>query len=93
MIFFTILHGLDLLDKSKILSLGGSRAEERMDGETSHCPSETCDARNPPKTREIDILCLSMDEELDEFGDDLENLENDVEFVSYAESCETFRRI
>ena len=25
------------------------RALERMAGETSHCPSETCDARNPPK--------------------------------------------
>ena len=64
-----------------------------MDGETSHCPSETCDARNPPKTGEIGILCLSMDAELDELGDGLEDLENDVEFVSYAESCETFRRI
>ena len=25
------------------------RALERMGGETSHCPSETCDARSPPK--------------------------------------------
>ena len=26
-----------------------TRALERMGGETNHCPSETCDARNPPK--------------------------------------------
>ena len=26
-----------------------ARAEERMGVETSHCPSETCDARKPPK--------------------------------------------
>ena len=43
---------------------------------------------------EFDILnlCLSMDEEVDELGDGLEDLEIDVEFVSYAGSCETFRR-
>ena len=29
--------------------LPGFRAEERMGVETSHCPSETCDARKPPK--------------------------------------------
>ena len=28
---------------------GVGRAEEKMGEETSHCPSETCDARNPPK--------------------------------------------
>ena len=39
---------------------------------------------------EFYILCLSMDEEVDELGD---ALEVDVEFVSYAGSCETFRRI
>ena len=29
--------------------LRAGRALERMGGETSHCPSKTCDARNPPK--------------------------------------------
>ena len=37
------------------------------------------------------MLCLSMDEEVDELGDGLEDLEIDVEFVSYAGSCETFQ--
>ena len=42
---------------------------------------------------EFDILCLFMDEEVDELGDGLQDLEIDVEIVSYAGSCETFRRI
>ena len=40
--------------------------------------------------KEFDILCLSMDEEVDKLGDGLEDFEIDVEFVSYAGSCETF---
>ena len=44
---------------------------------------------------EFDILCLStvMDEDVDEPGNAVEDLEIDVEFVSYAGVCETFRRI
>ena len=71
-----------------------------MGRETSHCPSETCGARTspPPPQRflkesmagsfatDFDIFWLSMDGELDELGDGLEDLEIyiDVEFVSYA---------
>ena len=32
-----------------LTEVGRTRALERMGGETSHCTSETCDARNPPK--------------------------------------------
>ena len=39
-----------------------------------------------PLVKEFDILCLSMDEEVDELGDGLEDLEIDVEFVSYTVS-------
>ena len=89
-------------------SLRRRRALERMGGETSHCPSETCDARNPPKilrrkcqtavslaTVWHPLHCLFMDEEVDELGDRLEDLgiEIGVEFLYYAELCETFRRI
>ena len=85
-----------------------TRAPERMGGETSHCPSETCDARNPPKIlrRKCQTVvslaavwhplhCLFMDDEVDELGDRLEDLgiEIGVEFLYYAELCETFWRI
>ena len=80
------------------------RALERMAGETSHCPSETWDARNPPKILRrkcqtavslYPLHCLFMDEEVDELGDRLEDLgiEIGVEFLYYAELCETFWRI
>ena len=36
--------------------------------------------------KEFYILCLSMDEEVDELGDGLEDFEIDVEFVSYTGS-------
>ena len=62
-------------------------AEERMGGETSHCPSETCDARNPRRFLKKNmanvrpqccllhpLLYLFMDEEADELGDGLEHL-------------------
>ena len=64
-----------------------------MGGETSHCPSETCDARSPSLT--AFGVCLFMDEEVDELGDGLEDLgiETYVEFLYYAELCETFWRI
>ena len=38
--------------------------------------------------KEFYILCLSMDEEVDELGDGLEDFEIDVEFVSYTGSRE-----
>ena len=40
-------------------------------------------------------VCLFMDEEVDELGDGLEDLgiETYVEFLYYAELCETFWRI
>ena len=62
---------------------------ERMDVETSHYPSETCDARKPPKIlrRKHGQCCLFVDEEVDELGDGLEDLgiEIGVEFLYYAE--------
>ena len=71
-----------------------TRALERMGGETSHCPSETCDARNPPKIlrRKCQtavslaavwhpLQCLFMDEEVDELGDRLEDLGIEIECV------------
>ena len=65
------------------------RGLERMDVETSHCPSETCDARKPPKIlrRKHAQCCLFVDEEVDELGDGLEDLgiEIGVEFLYYAE--------
>ena len=89
-----------------------SRALERMGVETSHCPSETCDARKPPKILrrkhgqrqtvvwlatvfKHPLLCLFMDEEVDELGDGLEDLgiEIGVEFLYYAELCEIFWKI
>ena len=84
-----------------------TRALERMCGETNHCPSETCDARNPPKilrrkcqtavslaTVCHPLHCLFMDE-VDELGGRLEDLgiEIGVEFLYYAELCETFWKI
>ena len=55
---------------ARVLEGGKTRALERMGGETSHCPSETCDARNPPKILrrkcqtavrllQFDILCIA----------------------------------
>ena len=35
---------------------------------------------------EFDVFCLSMDKEVDELDNSLEDLEIDVEFISYAES-------
>ena len=78
-----------------------------MGGETSHCPSETCDARNPRRFFKENManvacysltafgVCLFMDEKVAEFGDGLEDLgiETYVEFLYYAELCDTFRRI
>ena len=75
-----------------------------MGGETNYCPSETCGARNPPKILAIVrphcgllhfLHSLFMDEEVDELGDGLEDLEIEigVEFLYYAELYETFWRI
>ena len=45
--------------------------------------------------RSYSLLCLSMDKEVDELGNGLEDLgiEIDVDFVSYVESRETLKRI
>ena len=67
-----------------------------MGGETSHCPSETCDTRNPPRrfleenVRPRGRLLqfdLFMDEEVNELGYRLEDLgiEIGVEFLYYAD--------
>ena len=84
----------------------GARKDGRGNEPLPACPSETCDARKPPKilrkkhgqcqsvvslaTVLHPLLCLFMDEEVDELGDGLEDLgiEIGVEFLYYAELCE-----
>ena len=100
------------MKRCKLKTVGKYRALERMGVETSHCPSETCDAWKPPKILRREhgqcqivvslatvfkhpLLCLFMDEEVDELCDGLEDLgiEIGVEFLYYAELCEIFWRI
>ena len=67
-----------------------------MGGETSHCPSETCNARKPSKilrskhgncqtaaSLATSFALLVHDEEMDEIGDGLQDLgiEIGVEFL------------
>ena len=79
------------------------KALERMGGETSHCPSKRAMRGTPRRFLEENVrprrrllqFDLFMDEEVDELGDHLEDLgiEIGVEFLYYAELCETFWRI